>query len=299
MLRGAMEAQGRVGLMLNVKVDDLQAVLEVLPALNSPTISTLSDSTWVAVNTILEEQPVLGGDSAAEGCECARHRRVSAEQGGDVMRILAGRRSGERGRPAGAACSRLDEMGPGAQDRPGSEKAVATRRLSAMPQCGMACKRASPCGFRTDEIAEAWQLDSRRNENCLAPGRRQHPPVLPMADASRVAQKDRTAANLARFVRPLESVGCYVPGGRYPLPSTLLMTVIPAQVAGVPRICVVSPRPQPATLAAAALARHSRGLPLRRCAGHRRARLWHGDALPAWTRSLARETALSLRPRSW
>src|SRR5271157_5457862 len=55
MLRGAMEAQGRVGLMLNVKVADLPAVLGVLPALNSPTISPLSDSTWVAVNTILEE----------------------------------------------------------------------------------------------------------------------------------------------------------------------------------------------------------------------------------------------------
>ncbi len=55
MLRGAMEAQGRVGLMLNVRVDDLAAVLNVLPALNSPTISTLSDKAWVAVNTILEE----------------------------------------------------------------------------------------------------------------------------------------------------------------------------------------------------------------------------------------------------
>src|SRR5664279_4986809 len=55
MLRGAMEAQGRVGLMLNVRVEDLQAVLAVLPALNSPTISTLSDKAWVAVNTIMEE----------------------------------------------------------------------------------------------------------------------------------------------------------------------------------------------------------------------------------------------------
>ena len=55
MLRGAMEAQGRVGLMLNVKTEDLPAVLAVLPSLNSPTVSTLSDSTWVAVNTILEE----------------------------------------------------------------------------------------------------------------------------------------------------------------------------------------------------------------------------------------------------
>ncbi len=57
---------------------------------------------------------------------------------------------------------------------------------------------------------------------------------------------------VGQFVRPLESVGCYVPGGRYPLPSTLLMTVIPAQVAGVPDIRVVSPRPARAILAAAA-----------------------------------------------
>lgn len=52
---------------------------------------------------------------------------------------------------------------------------------------------------------------------------------------------------------PLDSVGCYVPSGRYPLPSTLLMTVIPAQAAGVPRIVVASPRPAKETLAAAAL----------------------------------------------
>jgi histidinol dehydrogenase len=56
---------------------------------------------------------------------------------------------------------------------------------------------------------------------------------------------------VGQLVRPLESVGCYVPGGRYPLPSTLLMTVIPAQVAGVPQIRMVSPRPAQATLAAA------------------------------------------------
>ena len=55
MLRGAMEAQGRVGLMLNVRTEDLPKVLAVLPALNSPTISTLSDKQWVAVNTIMEE----------------------------------------------------------------------------------------------------------------------------------------------------------------------------------------------------------------------------------------------------
>jgi histidinol dehydrogenase len=56
---------------------------------------------------------------------------------------------------------------------------------------------------------------------------------------------------VGQLVRPLDSVGCYVPGGRYPLPSTLLMTVIPALVAGVPQIRVASPRPTQATLAAA------------------------------------------------
>ncbi len=58
MLQGAIAAQGRVGLMLNVRQKDLPAVLAVLPALNSPTISALSDSAWVAVNTILEETVV-------------------------------------------------------------------------------------------------------------------------------------------------------------------------------------------------------------------------------------------------
>jgi histidinol dehydrogenase len=56
-----------------------------------------------------------------------------------------------------------------------------------------------------------------------------------------------------QVVRSLGSAGCYVPSGRHPLPSTLLMTVIPAQVAGVERIVVISPRPAPETLAAAHL----------------------------------------------
>jgi histidinol dehydrogenase len=58
---------------------------------------------------------------------------------------------------------------------------------------------------------------------------------------------------VGQAIRPLESVGCYAPGGRYPLPSTVLMTAIPAQVAGVKRIAVASPNPAPETLAAAAI----------------------------------------------
>jgi histidinol dehydrogenase len=52
-------------------------------------------------------------------------------------------------------------------------------------------------------------------------------------------------------VEPLARVGCYVPGGRFPLPSSLLMTAVPARVAGVPEVVVVCPRPEPAVMAAA------------------------------------------------
>ncbi|MCA1561087.1 MAG: ATP phosphoribosyltransferase [Acidobacteria bacterium] len=58
LLKAAIEAQGRVGLMLNVRRDDLAGVLALLPALQRPTISALSDEDWVAVNTIIEERTV-------------------------------------------------------------------------------------------------------------------------------------------------------------------------------------------------------------------------------------------------
>lgn len=64
-------------------------------------------------------------------------------------------------------------------------------------------------------------------------------------------RKNKGGISLGQVVRPLESVGCYIPGGRHPLVSTLLMTVIPAQVAGVKNIRVVSPNPGREVLAAA------------------------------------------------
>jgi histidinol dehydrogenase len=58
---------------------------------------------------------------------------------------------------------------------------------------------------------------------------------------------------IGQIIRPLERVACYVPGGRFPLPSTVLMSVIPAQEAGVKEVMVTSPRPAPAVLVAADL----------------------------------------------
>ncbi|MGH9405130.1 MAG: ATP phosphoribosyltransferase [Terriglobia bacterium] len=58
LLKGAIEAAGKVGLMMNVRRGDLEAVLAALPALKRPTISSLSESDWVAVNTVIEEKTV-------------------------------------------------------------------------------------------------------------------------------------------------------------------------------------------------------------------------------------------------
>lgn len=58
MLKAAMAAEGKVGLMMNVRESDLRSVIIILPALQTPTISHLSDSEWVAVNTIVDETAV-------------------------------------------------------------------------------------------------------------------------------------------------------------------------------------------------------------------------------------------------
>ncbi len=103
------------------------------------------------------------------------------------------------------------------------------------------------------EMAEAWER--------IEPGLRAALKTAAgqiRAFAKRQLPRSWSSSAIAGFtvgqlVRPIDSVGCYVPSGRHPLPSTLLMTVIPAQVAGVERIVVVSPKPALETLAAAHL----------------------------------------------
>jgi len=103
------------------------------------------------------------------------------------------------------------------------------------------------------EMTDAWNATSPAVRKALTTAaaqiRRFAKRQLP-ASWSRAAG---TGLNTGQLVRPLGSAGCYVPSGRHPLPSTLLMTAIPAQVAGVERIVVVSPKPAQETLAAARL----------------------------------------------
>ena len=101
------------------------------------------------------------------------------------------------------------------------------------------------------------RLGSKLIRNCRTRSSRLRAISVAMRSGRRPRAKEwrreiQPGVSVGQLVRPLESVGCYVPGGRYPLPSTVLMTVIPAQVAGVRQIRVASPRPAQATLAAAA-----------------------------------------------
>jgi histidinol dehydrogenase len=102
------------------------------------------------------------------------------------------------------------------------------------------------------ELREAWQKTAPGLQDAI---KRAASNIRRYCEWQKPAEWQREiqpGVSVGQVVRPLESVGCYVPGGRYPLPSTLLMTVVPAQVAGVPQICVASPHPAQTTLAAAA-----------------------------------------------
>jgi histidinol dehydrogenase len=105
-----------------------------------------------------------------------------------------------------------------------------------------------------EEMKAAWQATTPRLQAAMMVARGN---ILAFAEAQLPQEwtiSPVTGVKTGQIVRPLGSVGCYVPGGRYPLPSTLLMTVTPAQVAGVARIVVCSPKPAKETMAAAWLA---------------------------------------------
>jgi histidinol dehydrogenase len=112
----------------------------------------------------------------------------------------------------------------------------------------------TPLLVSKEEMKAAWQATSPTLQAAMriAQGN-----IRAFAEAQKPKEWTISPApgvSTGQIVRPLASVGCYVPGGRYPLPSTLLMTVTPAQVAGVERIVVCSPKPAKETLAAAWLA---------------------------------------------
>lgn len=104
-----------------------------------------------------------------------------------------------------------------------------------------------------EEMAAAWEAISPAMQDALSTAAAQIRAFAVRQLPESWSDEPVDGLTTGQLVRPLGAVGCYVPSGRHPLPSTLLMTVIPAQVAGVARIAVVSPKPAPETLAAAHL----------------------------------------------
>jgi len=115
-------------------------------------------------------------------------------------------------------------------------------------QDGLAALRVS-----ADEMKAAWETIDDPMRNALTTAATQIRGFAEKQLPQSWTSSPIDGLTTGQLVRPLASVGCYVPSGRHPLPSTLLMTAIPAQVAGVKRIVVVSPKSAPETLAAAYL----------------------------------------------
>ena len=162
----------------------------------------------------------------------------------------AGRGAGVGGGGGSAGLARVERQVAGiVQDvRRGGDKALldARSRFDGV-------SRKQPLRVAPGEVHRAWQETSPELRQALTVAaqnirdfaQRQLPAEWDMEPAAGVRTGQR--------VRALAAVGCYVPSGRHPLPSTLLMTAIPAQVAGVARIAVVCANPGRETLAAAAL----------------------------------------------
>jgi histidinol dehydrogenase len=105
----------------------------------------------------------------------------------------------------------------------------------------------------TDEMAAAWEATDPALRDALSTAAEQIRAFAQLQLPASWNASPIAGLTTGQLVRPLASVGCYVPSGRHPLPSTLLMTTIPAQIAGVKRVVVVSPKPAPETMAAAHL----------------------------------------------
>jgi histidinol dehydrogenase len=131
--------------------------------------------------------------------------------------------------------------------RKGGDKAL--RRYAAKLD-GLTPKQ--PLTISRAEMEEAWNTTPKPLQNAMETAAAN---IRQFAERQMPSDWSETSNGLTtgQRVRALGAVGCYVPSGRYPLPSTLLMTAIPAQVAGVERIVAVSPKPAQETLAAAAL----------------------------------------------
>jgi len=170
------------------------------------------------------------------------------------MRIVRGQTADEVvGKLAARGASDLSRVEPTVRKIVDSVRRGGDRKLRAYAEQFDGLAKRQPLQVSREEIDVAWNSVSPKFKTALKQAakniRRYCQWQMPKSWTRQMAPGLR----VGQLVKPLDSVGCYVPGGRYPLPSTVLMTVIPAQVAGVREITVVSPKPAAETLTAAAL----------------------------------------------
>ena len=135
-------------------------------------------------------------------------------------------------------------------------------------------QEAASVRVTADEMAAAWEATSPALRHALSTAVEQIRGFAQRQLPCSWNESPIVGLTTGQLVRPLASVGCYVPSGRHPLPSTLLMTAIPAQVAGVQRIVVVSPRPGTGNSRGGPPAGHHRVLSTGWSACDRRSGLW-------------------------
>ena len=267
LLKAAIEAQGRVGLMLNVRRADLA---------DDPGAAARAAA---ADDLGAERRGVGGGEHDHRGADGARPD--SEAEGGAARRASSSIRSTR-------SCSDGRRRQPIAPQR-GTDNGYEDHRRDQSTGARAACWRATASADRAFERRVAAIVDRVRagGDRALLRFARRFDGVRPPLEV--VARRDaaprpRVPADVRRAIRaggaqhrarrvpadpealdldvapgvsveqrvePLARVGCYVPGGRFPLPSSLLMTAVPARVAGVREIIAVCPRPGAGVMAAA------------------------------------------------
>ena len=171
------------------------------------------------------------------------------------------RTTGRNAREAAAVLAALEQRGGAALDQvlPAVKRIVSDVRKGGdralLRYAAKFDRLAGPKALRVTqkEMAAAWKALDPALRDALTTAAKQIRGFAKLQLPKSWNKSTVEGLTTGQLVRPLQSVGCYVPSGRHPLPSTLLMTAIPAQVAGVKRIVVVSPKPAPETLAAAHL----------------------------------------------
>jgi len=168
------------------------------------------------------------------------------------MRILQGEAAEKYVRSLEQRGSRLDEVEPAVRKIVDDVRSHGDRALLDYARKFDGLGAGQNIRMDHSELRAAWKNAPRELRAAMRVAERN---IRKFCEWQKPKQWRRSAegATLGQLVRPLDSAGCYVPGGRFPLVSTLFMTVIPAQVAGVKNIRVVSPKPTQEVLAAAGM----------------------------------------------